>query len=270
MTERGFIRIGFYQCITAYPLEHNLYILKGKAGIEYGSTTSLFERLQRHELDIALLPPTAIFKNPKLEILPGVAVVTEKDAHTFRLCTNKLPDAIQNILIDDRAALAMDFLNLMIPRLLMLHPQITMSKMNIPYNYNFAASPYDAFVLAEEDAIKCDYNFTMSWDLGEAWRKYSNLPFVRFVFVTQPDIDYAKIEETFSKLSSLGQKSLDESIHNASHKYQIDEAFMRSFFTNNIRLTLDAKAVASLKTLSREMALAGITKGQIPLRIYQA
>ncbi len=263
------VKIGLYESLTTMPLVYGMEALRGRAVLDYDTPLNLFEKLQTQKLDMALLPPYALFKNPKYPVIPKVAVVTENAAFTFKLYAKNLPDLIYNVLVDPRAALEIDFLNLMIPKLLMLHPTLTISEFPIRPNFNFAKSKYDAFLLYEEDAINCDYNFMMSWDIGESWRRYFNLPLVRYIFLVQPNLYLNKLEEYLFKIAMYGQKSINEIINFSQKKYHVNQDILTDFYQKDLKLFLDAKGIGSIKTLNREMVTAELMKGQIPIKMYQ-
>lgn len=267
--DHGVFKIGLFASVSTEPILYGIEALKGRAVFEYDCAINLFEKMQNQKLDIALLSPYAIFKNPKLLVIPKVGVIFENISQTFKLCAKSLPDSIHNILIDRRAALDIDFLRMIVPRLLMVHPEITISDKFITANHNFSEEKFDAFILVEEDAMKCDYNFTMSWDLGEAWKRYSGQSLIRYIFALQPNLNLNKLDEILLRMAQNSQRLIKEIAYNAAKKYGLDEIAVRNFYLNNVKYILDARSIASIKTLNRELATADILKGQVPIKMYQ-
>jgi chorismate dehydratase len=100
----------------------------------------------------------------------------------------------------------------------------------------FQSNPYCARIAIGDKVFALESEFHFRWDLGAAWKEFSNLPFVFAVWISRPDFSVAA-EKELNDAFRRGVQSIDEMDLSASH---------RTYLKENISYLLDNRKQKSL------------------------
>lgn len=220
---RGVLRLGCVQYLNARPLIH------GWPGpVEFGEPAALCRKLAAGELDVALVSSFEYLRDPVYTIVDNVAICSDGPvASVFVAHKGGRMEEMREIALDPASRSAVNLLRCLLPER-QLTPRLI--------SEDGHSEEQCARLMIGDQAIRFrrqappDYRF---WDLGEAWKESTALPFVYALWLMRPEVGSAdEIAGLLRERRDANLAALDQLI---AAQTDFPPDFCASYFRDNLR-----------------------------------
>jgi predicted solute-binding protein len=251
-------RLGCVKYLNARPL-----ILGWPGEVAFDHPSALCQRLASGELEVALVSSFEFLRNPIYQIVDGVAIAS--DGPVYSVVVASLPGSRpRTIEVDPASASAVSLL-----RILLAERAREFVREPMPQDNLAPLKPGQGRFLIGDQAIRfrdkfgetCDYH-----DLGEMWRRLTNLPFVYALWLIRPEVaDPSAIAQRLRKLRDTNLADLDRVI--AAEK-AFDHIFCRSYYRDHLRFGFGEKEKAGLRRFAQLCVKHGLLpEGELDINL---
>lgn len=203
MAEAGLLRIGCVKYLNARPLIH------GWPGeVVFDHPSALCEQLASGALDVALVSSFEFLRNPVYTLVDGISISSHGPVHSVFVAHSGELAEIEEIEIDPASQTGVNLLRCLLAELGLAPKFVVRSRL-----IQRAITPRLAKFFIGDQAIRfrdeSDRTFQF-WDLGEEWRKRTQLPFVYALWLIRPEVPSPKaIADSLRALRDNNLRDLD-------------------------------------------------------------
>jgi chorismate dehydratase len=210
-------RVGSVRYLNAVPLTRGL-----EDEIVFATPSELAKKLQREELDAALVSVTELLFNDRYDILDGTAIASLGEVKSVILAHRKPIEEAREIFCDTASLASVNLL-----RVLLAERGLKPEFKPLP-NYDFKSLP-DYALLIGDPAL--DFVFSQHqheiMDLGGAWFEMTGLPFVYAVWALRRGQENSTLRRQLTEARQFGMDTLDHIIRNRT---EYTEDFRKDYF----------------------------------------
>ncbi|HEV8185895.1 MAG TPA: menaquinone biosynthesis protein [Chthoniobacterales bacterium] len=219
------LRIGCVKYLNAQPL-----IFGWLGDVVFAHPAALCQQLSDGELDVALVSSFEFLRNPIYTIVDGAAVASAGPVYSVFLAHTEALEDIDEIVLDPASRTSVNLLRCLLAER-HLRPRFVIAKQP-----DEAPTPARAQLMIGDQAIAFRQRAAGKmrfWDLAEAWREATGLPFVFALWLIRPEVrDAAQIAERLRALRDENLRSLDAVIE-GQRDFPTD--FCASYFRDCLR-----------------------------------
>ena len=228
-------------------LEHRLVFLP---------PAPLAAELRAGRLDAALVSVTEVLLARDYDVLDGVAVASDGPVFSVFLAHRVPLAGVREIACDPASLTSVNLLRVLLAAR-GLRPALRELK-----DYADAAR-HEAVLLIGNPAIafRLAPHGHALWDLGEAWRDLSGLPFVYAVWALRRATDTAALRVELRAARDRGRQGLPRLIRETA---EFDEATRYAYLTRHIRYGLGPAEKAGLARFAEELNRLGLGPAELP------
>ena len=240
------LRVGCVRYLNARPL------IRGWPGeVVFDHPAVLSAQLQRGDLDVALVSSFEFLRNPTYRVVDGVSIAAEGPVYSVIVAHRGKISDVQEIALDPASLTSAALLRVLLDKL-NLHPRLV------------SASAEDAntervMLLIGDQAIHFRQTHTNDfefWDLAEAWKNATGLPFVFALWLVRPEVsDVEEIAEKLRRLRDINLRDIDQVI---AKEGEFDHEFCRRYFPDHLRFSFGDKEKEGLQTFAEQCARQGL------------
>jgi chorismate dehydratase len=249
----------------------------GEAGhefdISYTLPSACARALAEGTADIGIIPAAAYAEIPGLQVLPEVAIASQRAVRSI-LLVSKLPIAqVRTVALDTSSMTSGALTKVLFEKWLGGGRTFTAMAPNI----DAMLAEHDAGLLIGDPALKIDRRRYHTIDLAEEWIRHTGKPFV-FAFwavrgealrTVVPSLDLTAGFQK-SRDHGLEPSSLRQIARDWAPRLDIGEADVRSYLTQNIHYQLDAGCLEGLRLFYRYAAEIGALQAAPELQFVEA
>ncbi len=169
------------------------------------------------EADIALLPVGALSLLPEHHIITDICIGAVQQVKSVLLVSHKPLLEVKSIALDTESATSVRLCKVLAANFWNIDPRF--ESVQVKNHANFPEM--DAFVVIGDKAFELAPRFEYVYDLAEEWYKFTGLPFVFAVWVSQPQVSVKFI------------KQLNDALHfGVNHILEVVNHFQGQFHGN--------------------------------------
>jgi chorismate dehydratase len=232
------LRIGCVKYLNARPLIHGWF-----GAVDFDHPAALCRKLERGDLDVALVSSLEFLRRPIYRIVDGVSISSRGPVYSVIVAHREELSAVRRIELDPASETSVALLKCLLaerglnPRLVLWHGD--------------QVADATARLLIGDQAIRfrqkhSDYRL---WDLGEEWRNAINLPFVFAFWLIRPEINNAK--EIANALRQLRDHNLEHLDDLVSTQSEVSPGFCRKYYREHLFFDLGEREKAGLREFHR-------------------
>lgn len=220
-------RVGSVGYLNAVPLTRGL-----EEQVQFMPPSQLAEKLQRDELDAALVSVTEVLFNDRYDVLDGIAIASLGEVQSVFLAHKKPLEEIREIFCDTASLTSVNLLKVLLAER-GLKPEFKPLA-----DYKSAPTLENVLLIGDRaiDFLRASHEHAI-WDLGEAWFELTKLPFVYAVWALRRGMDNADLRVKLHEAKSFGLDTLDNII---ATRTEFDRDFRQDYFTWHIQYHLGA------------------------------
>ncbi|MEO7300548.1 MAG: menaquinone biosynthesis protein [Verrucomicrobiota bacterium] len=220
-------RVGSVGYLNAVPLTRGL-----EEQVQFMPPSQLAEKLQRDELDAALVSVTEVLFNDRYDVLDGIAIASLGEVQSVFLAHQQPLEEIREIFCDTASLTSVNLLKVLFAErgLKLEFKPLT--------DYKSAPSLENVLLIGDRaiDFLRVPHEHTI-WDLGEAWFELTKLPFVYAVWALRRGIENKELRRKLHEAKSFGLDTLD---HIIASRPEFDRDFRQDYLTWHIQYHLGA------------------------------
>ena len=248
------VRVGCVKYLNARPL------IRGWPGdVEFDHPSALCHRLAKDQLDVALVSSFEFLRNPIYRIVDDVSISSDGPVYSVVVAHRAKFSEIEEIELDPASETAVNLLRCLLAEL-GLNPRLTGS---IQEKTGLAR----ARLIIGDQAIRFRQEHARAyqfWDLGEQWKKLTNLPFVYALWLIRPEVSDAKSiaqrlrglrDENLADASSIVADAVADA---ADNKQKISQEFLDRYYNEHLRFGFGTREKQGLQTFSDLCAKHGV------------
>lgn len=199
------------------------------------------EAFANHTADIALLPVGALDSvGGEYEIITPYCIGASGNVRTVVIMSNVTIDKVKRIFLDTHSRTSVLLGQVLCRKLWHIEPLFE------PFDAMQGLDERqegDAFLIIGDKVFAQEGRFGYTYDLAEAWRELTALPFVFAVWVARKNVDNSFVD-TLQNALKYGIAHTAEAIEKYHHS---DKAYALSYLTENIDYNLDAEKLKALE-----------------------
>jgi chorismate dehydratase len=271
--EKREVRVGFVDTFLTRPLVRGIEYLVRRADIRAFDAAAIGRALAEGEVDVALVPSAEVVAHPEYRIVPTVCAGTFGGGGLAVLCSKMLPTEVQSVVMDREGHALEGLLEVLLPRQVMIRPRIEHTETLVAELGPEAFSdPTRAFLFTGSCSLRIPQHegFYWTWDVMQAWKKYTSLPFVFWLWAVRPNADLQGLESELSSLLVGNLSRLDEFCGEQALLEKTEKEILKKLYSKVMHYTLDNLFLAGLRRYAKELSDAGVTQGQAPIRPYSS
>lgn len=212
--------------------------------------------LARGEIDLGMVPSITYLDRPGDRIVPGICIGSEGPVASVALFTRKPMTDVRTIALDSSSRTSAMLTRILCTRSFGIAPQF------VPHGPDLDGmlAAADAALLIGDPALFADpsqYRVTKI-DLGAAWTSMTGLPFVWAFWSGRADAADASVVRVLNEAAAIGRANTDDVADTYCAGDSARQAIARAYLRDNMRFSLDARAIAGLQTYYREAAALGL------------
>ena len=218
-------------------------------------------RLARHlaggELDAALVPSVEVLRDPRRVLVPEGCIASRGPVASVSLFCRRAFRPGARVLVDESSLTSVALLRILLDGPLGF-PGARFEA--CPPDVDPRAADADAVLLIGDPALVLDRRGLGEIDLGEAWTRWTGLPFVWAVWAARDEAAAAAAAPVLREARRRGRGAFGEIVRREAARLRIPEASMARYLSHHIRHDLGAEERRGLERFREECAGAGIVR----------
>jgi chorismate dehydratase len=243
------VRIGCVKYLNARPLIHGW-----SGAVDLDHPAALCRKLDRGDLDVALVSSLEFLHRPIYRIVDGVSISSRGEVYSVIVAHGGELARIEEIELDPASETSVALLRCLLAQRglspLLLEggaPATPESELR-----GFAGvRPSNAHLLIGDQAIRFRQENPdhLVWDLGQEWNNVAHLPFVFALWLIRPEVsDAEEIADALRQLRDRNLQNLDDLV---SSQTQVSPEFCRKYYREHLFFDFGEREKAGLREFHR-------------------
>jgi len=258
------ICIGAVSYLNTLPLVYGMERGMGGERIElsYAVPSTLADRMQREELDIALMPIVELSRIPGLELVPGLAIVTQGKSASVLLIANCPIEQVQSVALDRESRSSNALARVLFAQAWNLQPDYVTGEPRLPDSLRRC----DAVVRIGDKALfEPIPEGAHVYDLGEVWTARTGLPFVFAAWVARPGVVDREIYQMLHDSRREGCRNIDGISRDYTYDGRSYPEIAKEYLSRYIHYRLGSQELRAIRTFFESAAALKLVEGVPPI-----
>jgi chorismate dehydratase len=156
--------------------------------------------LRAGELDAALLSSVEAYRNEELEALPGIGVTSRGPVWSIKLFHSQPLERVRSVALDTSSYTSSALTRILLAERYDNQPEFV----PMPPNLDAMLERCDAALLIGDPGLRARHPYVPYVDLGEAWFRWTGLPFVYAVWAARPGVFESGLGERLYRALDYG------------------------------------------------------------------
>jgi len=255
------LTIGAVGYLNTKPLVYGLANLLPSARIIYDYPSRLADALAAGELDVALVPSVELARHPEWSIISDACIGCRGPVLSVKLLFRVKPDAVRSLALDEGSRTSAVLAQVLLSEISGSTPQLV----NLELGKQPAESNADAVLVIGDRAIReLEGDFVETWDLGDRWCRWAELPFVFAMWVARPGVNTAEAAVALAASREQGCNNLSKIASQQAKLLHLPEAYVLEYLSRNLYFYLGERELQGLqyfydKAAEQELILSRFT-----------
>lgn len=209
-------RVGSVPYLNAAPLIRGF-----EEQISYAHPSELARRLQKNELDAALVSVTEMILHDTCDMLDGIAIASLGEVKSVLLAHRKPLKEIQVVHADPASLASVQLLRVLLAEMGLFPEWKPLA------SYELATLPDYALLIGDQalNLLLGSHDHEI-WDLGSAWLELTQLPFVYAAWALRRGVDNERLRRQLREAKDFGMDTLD---HIIDSRTEYDRNFRKDY-----------------------------------------
>jgi chorismate dehydratase len=264
------LRIGAVSYLNTKPLVYRLDELAPSADVCFDLPSRLADRLARRDLDIALIPAIEYFRNDDYTVVSDACIACRGPVLSVKLFAQVPPAEIRTLALDEGSRTSAAMVQILLNEHFGIRPEL--SSLSIGDGLSHATT--DAVLLIGDRAIHAvDDHFKEVWDLGDAWVRRTDLPFVFAMWTARSGLDmtaaeWSQIDSALSLARDAGMSHLSEIAESESAAVGMTCEATLAYLRDNLYFRMGPRERQGLKRYYEDASALGLAPTGRELKFY--
>ncbi len=256
MVQKGRLRVGAVSFLNTKPLIYPLLNEEIQTDIalsvDVPSRVATF--LSEGKLDVGLIPIIEYFRAKPSDtnfcILPNISIASHGSVKSIQLFSRVPIQEIRRIALDTSSRTSVALLKILLAEKYGISPAFTTCASTvIPSTalQNRQYPPFEAVLLIGDPALRQLGSTDYSIDLGEAWHKFTGLPFVYACWTARKEAQLDDLPELLLESKTRGIAQIPEIARIEAQRLGFPEKLCLDYLQHNIKYDLGESEIAGLE-----------------------
>lgn len=253
--------IGAVSYLNTKPLVCNLREFAPEWDLRFDLPSRLADQLAEDSLDVALIPSVEFLGNPNYRVISNACIACRGPVLSVKLLSRVPMQKIATLALDEGSRTSVALVRILLKQRFGLEPQLS----PLPIGCDAVKTTTDAVLLIGDRAMHPPRDvFSEVWDLGEEWRRWSELPFVFAMWVARSGVDTAKLTSALEAARDAGLSQLDIIAREESRNVGLRADECEAYLRDNLHFFLGPKEHRGLALFFQQATeLDGILAGPL-------
>ena len=257
-------RIGYINCFPVYgAIDRG--VVRVPAGLVTGTPGELNDLLVAGELDLSVISAVEFARNAgALRLLPGIGITSDGPVRSVVLFSKVPVDTLdgRTVLLTASSRTGAALLELLCRDVWRVRPHFAQARAEASDLDALGRLPHDAVLVIGDAALllAARHAYPHRVDLGEAWKRWTGLPFVFAVWAARRAVDRAaadRVHEALLQSLDWGLAHLDALAAEAQRVSGVPADACREYFAG-LDYAFTERHLAGLATFFRKLAAHGL------------
>jgi chorismate dehydratase len=259
-------RIGYINCYPVYgAIDRGLVPVPGE--LVTGTPSELNDLLAAGELDLSAVSAVEYARNAAAyRLLPDLAVSSDGPVRSVMLFARRPVEELHQatILLSASSRTSVYLLRLLCAERWAISPRFAEARAEAADLEHLVRLPHDAVLVIGDPALILGGRgaYPYAYDLGEAWKQWTGLPFVFAVWAARREVDPERVRAAHQALLESrrwGLAHLDELARQAAAATGLDTGVCRQYF-DGLDYGLTYKHLEGFTSFLRRLAARGMVR----------
>ena len=263
MKPSGRFRIGAVSYLNTKPLVFGMESLAPELEVVYDLPSRLADRLAAGELEVALIPSIEVFQDPTYTIVSDACIGCRGPVLSVKLLSRVPAEQIKTLALDEGSRTSVALVRILLQQKFGVCPELV----PFPIGSRIEQMETDAVLVIGDRAIHAPSQpFSVQWDLGDQWCRWSELPFVFAMWTARAGIELGDIDEILRQSRDAGVTNLVSIAEAEANKVGIDVAACLAYLRDNLNFFLGPRERQGLELFYRHAAELNLAPKDLDLR----
>jgi chorismate dehydratase len=257
-------RIGYINCYPIYgAIDRRIVPVPGK--LVTGTPAELNDLLVAGELDVSVISAVEYARHARdLVLLPDLAISCDGPVRSVMLYSRRTVGQLdgRTVLLSASSRTSVALLELLCREVWKIQPRLAEARAEAADLDHLSALPHEAVLVIGDPALllTARQHYPYAYDLGEAWKAWTGLPFVFAVWAARRSADPESVRRAHAALLASrdwGLAHLDDLAADAARATGIGVPACREYFAG-LDYALTYKHLAGLTDFFRRLAADGL------------
>jgi chorismate dehydratase len=207
------MRIGAVSYLNTKPLVHGLPELAPDHELILDLPSRLADELAAGRLDVALIPSVEYFQNPDYTIVSDACIACRGPVRSVKLLSRVPLPEVSTLALDEGSRTSAVLARVLLKQQFGVEPQLLPFPIDAPPQSIHA----DALLMIGDRAMRRpEGDFVVECDLGDAWRRWTGLPFVFAMWVARNGTEDGGQGTLFAELETALARARDSGVKNVA------------------------------------------------------
>lgn len=259
-------RIGYINCYPVYgAIDRGIVSLA--ADLVTGTPSELNELLGAGELDVSVISAVEYARDSgAYHLLPDLAISSDGPVQSVALFARRPVEELEGgtILLSASSRTSVFLLKLLCQDLWHVRPRFAEARAEAADLASLAGLPHDGVLVIGDSALVLAGRggYPYRYDLGEAWKRWTGLPFVFAVWAARRGVDHARVRAAHGALlasRAWGLEHLDELARQAAQVTGVAEPACLEYLSG-LDYGLSYKHLEGLTSFLRRLSARGMVR----------
>ncbi len=240
------VRIGAVSFLNTRPLAHGLQSGPDYV-VSYDSPGNLAEKLRLGEIDVGLIPIVEHLRGVGDSYVPGIGIASDGPVRTVKLYSRVPFESLHDVAVDGRSRTSVALLRILLSERFGVTPDFYSHRADLP---DMLRAHEAGLVIG--DAAFPDTGAPHVWDLGQAWKELTGLPFVYAVWTMNEGVDRERVGRWLKDSLASGLSHLEDIAVQAVESVPGEEApSLLRYLRDNLHFVLGDRDVQGIETFQK-------------------
>ena len=258
------LRIGAVTYLNTKPLVCGLPRLEPGCRVFFDLPSRLADSLAAGGCDTALVPVAELATHPDWGIVSDACIACTGPVLSVRLLFRIPPAEVKSLALDEGSRTSVALAQVLLADIHGLRPELSV----LPIGCGPEESDADAVLLIGDRAIgQSGGGFVESWDLGDRWFRWTELPMVFAVWAVRPGVPRQPLREGLAASRDLGIQQLDRLAREGAEALDLPLALCERYLKQHLHFTLGRSERSGLRLFFERAAQLGLLPEVDPIRL---
>jgi chorismate dehydratase len=248
------MKIGVAPFLNVKPLIYKIEREK-KVELIYGSPRELSKKLKEGSIDVGIIPSVDYLKGIGDYIIPNISISSYGKVESVKLFYKGKLKEIKEVGVDEGSSTSMALLKIILNELYSINPKF------------FSINPSDEKAFVENEAVMLIGDIALikkgkHIDLGEAWYRLTNLPFIYAFWVSKNGDNLKELSLLLNESKNWGINNIEKIIQEESKRLKIKKNIIDNYLKNTIKYDLKERELQGFFTFTKYLLKYGIINHQ--------
>jgi len=241
------IRVGAVSYLNTKPLTYGFEqgMMAEEVELSFAPPAALAKRLLDNELDVALVPVAILPSMKEYHIISNYCIGANGKVASVAIFSEVPLAEVKEVYLDFESRTSVALAKILLEEYWKVSPQLLLAQPG----YEQLISGTSAGLIIGDRALAQNSSSTYKYDLAEAWKELTGLPFIFAAWVSNKKMTNDFIER-FNEATSFGFSHLDEVVKKNPFQYYD----LHSYYTNDIDYILDADKMKAMEIFFNKIA----------------